>query len=254
MILRRAVPRRATVPLRFIILTPGRAGSILLLNLLDSHPRVTCDHELFGQHATGARTLRRFADPDRRLARATKRAAATGAAAWGWSLHPAQLITQGVPDREGWCGRFHDRGGRIVTLVRENPVHQALSALIAGETGRWHHREAGGGITPVHLDPLRVLEAIQQAEHTAQEVERLIGDRSHLALRYEDALHDPERHQATADRVFRFLQLDPVPVSADVLRRTVPLRAQILNYEELVEVLSSTPHRGRLGEGSYEGR
>ena len=244
----RNIARRVTVPVRFIVLTPGRAGSILLLRLLDSHPRVICDNELFGRDPTTAPgTARRFGNSERMLTRASIRAVAARATAWGWSLHPAQLITQGVADPEGWCARFHDRGGRIVTLVRDNPVHQAVSALVASETGIWHRRHEGP-IKSVHLDPLQVLGAIHQAERAAQDVQRLIGDRSHLALRYEDALRDPGCHQDTADRVFGFIGLESVAVSADLRRRTVPLREQVANFNELDGMLANTPYKGRMAE------
>ena len=45
--------RKVLPPTRFIILTPGRAGSKFLIELLSSHPNVKCDFELLRKRVNG---------------------------------------------------------------------------------------------------------------------------------------------------------------------------------------------------------
>jgi hypothetical protein len=68
----------------------------------------------------------------------------------------------------------------------------------------------------------------------------MAADRSHLALHYEDDLEQPEHHQATCDRIFRFLGVPSAPVSTPFRRRPDGLLEQISNADELLAALRST--------------
>lgn len=237
--LRPLVRRRAAPPVRFVLLTPGRSGSVLLLTLLASHPNIATDFELLA---------RRTSRPDGVLGRAGARVAATRATTWGFSLHPQHLAVQAVSDPVEWCGRLHDDDWRFVTLVRRNVVHAALSSLLSKSTGRWHEVATARDEPPVAVDPVEALRVVNTLETATVDAERLVGDRSHLALWYEDDLRDEARHQSTVDRVCRFLGVAPAPVQTQLLRRSTPLRDRISNYAELVDVFAATRHGPRLAE------
>lgn len=225
--------------MRFVLLTPGRSGSVLLLTLLASHPSIATDFELLA-----GRTSR----PEHVLGRAAACASATRASAWGFSLHPQHLAVQAITDPVGWCGDRHDDDWRFITLVRRNVVHAALSSLLSTSTGRWHEVEPAGDDPLVAVDPVEALRVVNTLETATIDVERLVGDRSHLALWYEDDLRNQACHQRTVDRVCRILGVGTAPVQTQLRRRSTPLRDRISNYGELVDVFAVTRHGPQMAE------
>jgi hypothetical protein len=227
-------------PTRFVVLTTGRAGSVLLLSLLDSTPGVRCFREALGRRPLAAH-------PWRKLHSHAVRAALRGASAWGTSVHPEELLVERVGDRRRWLGRLHDSGFRAITLVRRNPVSVGFSVCLAEARGTWHH-QADAVPRPVRLDPVEVLRIALFSEQKAAEISWLVGERSHLALTYEEALLPVGAQQETVDRVRRFLELPPAPATTSLARITAPLSEQVANLDEVVELLAATHLRDHLGE------
>lgn len=229
---RRASPFPET---RFLLLTPGRAGSTLLMTLLAAAPRVRCDDEVL-REAVG--------DPTALLRRAAARAALGGVATWGTAVHPEHLLGLNTDERIRWAARLHDSGYELVTLVRRNHLAIAVSSVIAERRGVWHvvrgEEPSMDRMARVHIDPLHLLRVAITVERSTEEVRRMADDRSHLALVYEDDLLEAEAHQVTADRVLRFLGRPTAPVSSPLRRRTQPLLEQIDNLDELGAVLDHT--------------
>src|SRR5581483_7314997 len=162
------VARRSLYPpVRFLLLTPGRAGSTLLMSLLGSAPGVRCDEEAL-RTSSG--------DPTSTLRRRAVRAAAAGATAWGTSVHPEHLLRLLADDPVEWVGRLHDDGHELLTLHRRNPLHHVLSAAIAWERAEWHYIEGAKPSTePIRLDPMAVLREANLADERAQEVRRMVA-------------------------------------------------------------------------------
>lgn len=235
---RLAVRAGALPPTRFIILTAGRAGSVLLVTLLDSTPGIRCQSEVLGRSP--------FANnPWRKLHRHAARAAAKSATAWGTSMHSDELLSERVEDPRRWIGRLHDSGFKIVTLVRDNPVRAGLSSVLASTRGEWHHR-ADAQPSSVKLDPIVVLQTTVYWEELAAKVKTLVADRSHLAVTYENGLLTPEAQQETVARIRRFLDLPPATGSTPLVRLSTPLREQIENFDEVMDLLASTHLRDHL--------
>jgi hypothetical protein len=150
-----------------------------------------------------------------------------------------------VGDRVRWAADLHDAGYELITLVRRNPLATALSALVAERRGVWHvvageEPVETNGPTRLRVDPMHLLRAAITAERSTEEVWRMVDDRSHLALVYEDDLLEDHLHQATADRVLRFLGQPPARVSTPLRRRSRPLLEQVENLDELSAALDRT--------------
>jgi hypothetical protein len=236
------VARRSLVPsVRFLVLTPGRAGSTLLMSLLGSAPGVRTDEEVLRTAGSG--------DPAALLRRRARRAALGGVEAWGTSVHPEHLLSLVAGDPVLWAGRLHDDGYELVTLVRRNPLEHVLSAAIAWERGTWHDvGESVPSTEPVTLDPVPVLREAGLVVEAAALVQAMAADRSHLALVYEDDLREPDVQQVTVDRVFGFLGLPSVPVSSPFRRRSVGLLEQVANADEIVATVRATRFAPYLDE------
>jgi hypothetical protein len=180
-------------------------------------------------------------DPTAALRRRATRAAVVGARAWGTSIHPQHLLPLLAGDPLEWVGELHDAGHDLITLHRRNPLQHVLSAAIAWQREEWHYvKGAAPSTEPIRLDPLAVLREAGLAEQSALEVRRMVADRSHMALTYEDDLRDAGVQQKTVDRVCRFLGVSTAAVSTPLVRRPVGLLEQIANADEIVGVLRAT--------------
>jgi hypothetical protein len=229
---RMAIRRQAEPAVRFVVLTPGRAGSTLLISMLTSAPGVRTDEEVL-RTATG--------DAVRALRRRSVRAAVAGADAWGTAVHPEHLLALRAPAPVEFARSLHDDGYRMITLIRRNVLHHVLSAAISWERGLWHYvDDTTTSHEPIRLDVVEILRAAVEAERSAETVRSMAAGRSHLALFYEDDLERPEQHQATCDRVFRFLGLPTTEVSTPFRRRPVGLLEQIANADELLAAIAAT--------------
>jgi hypothetical protein len=195
------------------IVTNGRAGSSLLVDLLDAHPRIRCHGEIFED----------WHDYPYLLIRGRLRAARVpglGAYAFklntnnlgaGWSkdssyrarvLRPAPLID-----------RLHRAGTQFVHVRRRNIYQQTISSMRNAE-----HEQLDDGLSPaerppVEIDPPTFIATMRRMEgHDANMAEKLQRLRT-ITVWYEDDLEPAERHQFVADEIFGALGLESHPVT-----------------------------------------
>lgn len=217
---------------RFVIVTPGRSGSELLVDLLDSQPRIVCDREILNE--------RRLA-PERFVGGRAAKAGMGGAEAYGFKLFCGHFGYQPMRQGDNLVRRLHDQGYEVILLRRENRVAQALSAAIARQT-RWHRRqEDGGGFTPIAVDPVEVVVHAFLFEESDAFLETVVADLPHLRFTYEDDLTEPAAQQATVDRICARLGLAAAPATSDLVRLT-PRRLgdKVANFDEVARILRTT--------------
>jgi hypothetical protein len=229
------VHRRGLAPIRFVVVTPGRSGSIFLLKLLDSHPHVTGEGEILARPSE---------DPTRVMLTHCWAAGAGGSRAWGFALHPRHLVLRGIEDKVAWMTRLHDHGVRPIVLIRANPIAHAVSAMIAAVRESWHAYDGETKETekdaPVELDLDVLLRSVARSEHEADDVRSMVGLRSHVWLTYEDDLASGDAQQATLRRVFDYLDVEPCEVSTSIARRSTPLAEMVSNWAPARELLVET--------------
>ena len=224
--------RQVLPPVRFMLVTTGRSGSKLLVDLLNSHPQVICDFELLHD---------RQPNPLLHLARRAAVAGAAGARAWGFSLHPPHLVRQGVADQSAWIDRVHNQGVRLISLIRGNPVAYAVSALVARESEIWHtYGDEDEERESVTLDLDRFVRYMAHIESDIWRTHALVDARGHIALTYEHDLADSDVQQATLDRLFTFLDLDPHPLKAATARRRTPYPELVANWDEIERLVTGS--------------
>jgi LPS sulfotransferase NodH len=216
----------------FVIVTPGRTGSELLVDLLNSHPDIVCEPEIL---------IERRAAPERFAAGRATKAALGGAKAYGFKIHCGHFGYQMLRERSGYLSEVAGEGGTLIFLRRRNQLAQAISSVLAGQT-RWHwRRQDGGRFEPLAVDPVEVLMMLALFEESDRFVAGLLETVSHLELTYEDDLAEPAAQQATVDRICREFGLPSVPVSSDFVRLS-PRRLQdtVANFDEIVELVRLT--------------
>jgi LPS sulfotransferase NodH len=231
---------------RFVILTTGRTGSELLVSLLNSHPRIACGGELLKEGR---------AFPNRYVESRAAMAGLRGADAYGWKLllnqfrAPAGTVP-GIGDPDSYPARLHAMGYQAILLVRENPVHQALSAIRGSQT-QFHHRRADTTeFAPLTADPVALMASTWILEGDSHALESSVATLPHLRLTYESDLLDPATHQTTVDRVCDYLGIQSAPVRTDLVKVAPPgLRQSISNFEEVAELFRGTRFGSYLDEG-----
>lgn len=227
----RAAFRLTAADPRFVILTTGRTGSELLVSLLDSHPRITCDSEILS-------IPRAF--PRRLVLRRSALARSRGCA-YGFKLVAEHARLQSPHDRAGFLRGFAERGFRIVVLERRDLLQQAVSSVRGLETGHHHRARDQVEFTPMRVDPVALLCSLAWFEDAGNFIRSALEGVPVLDVVYEDDLLEREAQQRTADRVCAFLGLPAAPVKTDLVKLTPrSIRDQLENFGEVAALLSQT--------------
>lgn len=216
---------------KFIIFGQGRSGTTLLKQLLNSHPKITCEGELLNikdGYITNKYLLKvayRIPKPFFNV-----RVFQSKTTTYGFTLlyhqcrNPRQLI-------KNLC----NSGWKIINLHRENTMEQALSYLVALQTNNWHNWE--GKINPIikiHVDPDAFLQRMAFLNRVKDHEQNLLKNYNHVKIDYESGLKDKKFWQPTADKIFDYLGVESCPVEA-TLKKTYarPYSQFVANYTDL---------------------
>jgi len=131
-------PYRARRSAGFCILTSGRTGSYLLVELLDSQPKIRCDGEIFA-------AWRDF--PVRLVKGRQKAVRLRGAQAYGFKINTLFLSARFLaasPKRGGLelIRHLRDDGVMFLHLRRRNLMRQAVSTMRGEDHGFLHRDDA----------------------------------------------------------------------------------------------------------------
>jgi LPS sulfotransferase NodH len=215
-----------------VILAGPRTGSELLVSLLDSHPQIACDSELFKE-------ARLF--PTRFVMGA---AARRRGQAWGFKVIDTQLRWQ--LSRAGADGEFVDRlverGFRVFRLTRRDLLAQALSLIDAGQS-RYHFRQgqAVPDFAPIRVDAAQLISMLHALDDNASWADAVAARVPHRALVYEQDLPDPEAQRRTVALCCEHIGVAPAPAQTDLVARApTSTRARVENTEEIAASLRTT--------------
>jgi LPS sulfotransferase NodH len=221
-------------PRRFLIVCPPRSGSELLVGLLDSHPQIRCEGEIYKNV---------YSAPLRYAAGRAAVATARGASAWGCKVLDQQILWS--PKQFGPMDRFletaRDRGFTLVHLTRRDLVAQAASVMHA-PTARYHYHEGDGeSFEPFTVDVAELIATIHLLDQHSSELEHGLADLDAIRLVYEDDLLTPEDQQVAVDRVCAALGLEKASVRS-TLRSAAPTSARdrFSNWQAVEAALSLT--------------
>lgn len=223
----------------FVIFCQGRTGSSLLRSLLNSHPAVRCEGEILADPV---------ADPINFLAETARSSAK---AVFGFKVKIYQLTDAQNVDPKAFLSDLRDRSYRIIYLRRNNLLRHAISNTFA-EARKSYHDRSTGPRPSLTVDPEQILGVMQRRQQHLDNEALVLEGFEYLTLEYEKDLLDPAQHQPTADRVFRFLGIEPVAVETDLSRSVSgSLSDRIANYEELAAALDGTEFSRFLTDPAY---
>jgi len=222
-------PASGASPTKFIIYGQGRTGSTLLVDLLDSHPELCCEREIFAIPAI-------FSWPLLRAKRAIH-----SDAVYGCKILGHQLMRQvGSEGMRAFLEQASAQGWRILYLVRADDARHALSHLLMGRRTRRHREADDPAPGPGRLRvPISELEGwLDSVRADRERDDALLREIPHLQLAYERDLLDAAQHQQTADRVFDYLDLPSAPVRTRFMRVSADrLCDYVDNFEEVEDFI-----------------
>ena len=210
-----------------ILLSRSRSGSNYLKSLLNSHPRICLEGEIFRREEEAAREF------DSKLDRKA------------WTVRGAKLFYYhplNSADRTIWDLIAQSTRVRIIHLHRTSVIRLHVSSLIAQKTGEWHSNKSSAPTKESNDKRIRVSldnlshEITFMKECRERALERC-SNRPILELTYEDLVRSPQAH---LDQIFDFLNLPRVHVSSTLKKQNPePPDELIENFEE-VEAFAST--------------
>jgi hypothetical protein len=234
---------------KFILLANYRSGSTLLASLLNCHPTIFCDGEIFLNFISETR-LKKMLSPQLYIQGCID--LSRNNTVYGFNLKISQLdqvrINQLHSSLHENIYSLYKKNWKIIYLQRQNIFRQAISGYLANVRKQWHITEKTN-FQPIHIKPEDILEKIFVFQRrTSLEID-ILKPIPHLKVFYEQDLLNLENHQMTADKVFNYLGLESSLVQT-ILQKTSSdnLADNILNYEEIVDFISQTQYAHFLSE------
>lgn len=222
---------------KFVIYGQGRTGSTLLVNLLNSHPKVFCEREIFmdknnppdGQVSHPRRLLRGKASLYRRKV-------------YGYKVKIYQLSPiRSVESPKAFLTTSLEDGWKIIYLYRRNAFEHALSNLVAENLNQYHFSKKEGKskfddlklTIPTALMIERIQGRIKLGE---EERESLVGI-PHIPVCYEDLATNS---QEIAGDIFDFLKIDRFPVATRLQKTNTKKYSELIsNFDEIYEAMKA---------------
>ena len=219
--------------IRFVVFGQSRSGSTLLVELLNSHPQVHCDGEIFNKNALfpNFRPLRWLfrENPSWYLQHKAKNSSTPvyGFKMFFFQVHHPEVFLK-------WLSTSNFK---IIHVQRENILQQSLSNIVAMQTNHWHTREEevdpSGSIT---IYPEKLMQVLKNRNQWKIKEQNLIKDYNHIKINYEEHLEDDTQWQDAVDKAFRFLGLETCEVETSLKPTYKKPYSQIIkNYSELMQ-------------------
>ena len=237
----------------------GRCGSTVLGDMLDQHPGVYWDGEVYEPHIENATRCNQdiheaLREPVQIL---KKRIPRSGKRIYGFEIKFYHLKLAGISLRE-YVGHLKIMGfNHFVLLDRKNSLKKIVSSLVAHEKKQYHQPTfKTAQLSQIRMDVNNVgidndskplVSFLQDYENDIRELTTILDDTNLLRLSYEEDISgSPKTGYA---KVCDFLNLKEHPVKVKY-GRTNPfgLREMISNFEDVEEALLGTQFEWMLYE------
>lgn len=235
------------VPRSVVMIHIGRSGSTALGDLLDQHPNIFWDGEVWRdmvaeglEQPISADEFYRFLDERKHVA---------GGLIYGYEVKFFHIgsLADGLENQLKVLERLGPTD--FVVLERKNYLRKILSSVKASRTTRWH--QPAGSVAAMEklvLSPEKLqidgkdtalLPLLHEYEENFQKLRGCLSNRKHLWLTYENDL--AESPLQGYQKIVDFLEIEPVPVKVRYGKTNpYPVREVLENFEEVVASLEGT--------------
>ena len=224
---------------KFIIFGQGRSGSNLLRTLLNSHPQIHCDNELFNPVRLSQKSkINRFfinTFPINYIHNMQKRA---DAEIYGFKLFHFHHKNSGSIVK-----KLYRQGWKVIHIERNNILKQTFSGIIGTQTQKYIRRDDASSPDQIyHIECEQVINVLKfRKKLLAAEYKVLSGIGNYCSVIYEDDLSDQKNWNETTDRIFQFIGIEPVVVKSSILITDPrPDNERIENFDEIIRCLNET--------------
>ncbi len=220
---------------KFFIFCQGRSGSTLLKHLLNSHPSIFCEGELFNKDEYYLTNYfsKKFANRFP-VQYCNYRSIRHRSQVYGFTLLHYQigLLQQRIT-------QMSNNGWKIIHLSRKDAFHQSVSHFVARETNFWHRlNNTKVEVPSITIDPSEIAFWIKRMLKNKELEDQIMAPLSHAKLVYEDDLADNNQWQAALKRVFDYLEVDYHQPEAKIKKTyNRPYSEIVENYQEVREYL-----------------
>jgi LPS sulfotransferase NodH len=243
---------------KFVLLTIPRTGSTLLVKTLDTHPEIFCAGEIFllsGKMYHNEKSFRFWKLPFlnnklhyllnypnvllnlKSFLNDFYKEGKNNIKAKGFKLmHYQTLYTPGL------LNYLKKNNVKVILLVRQNVLKNALSDLRARSTGIYHNTNDNdaGQLPKLNVNIEALKNKMQQITATQHQLDTVTSDMNRLKIYYEDFKN---WHESVAN-ILNFLQVSPIPLSESV---------QKLNPDKLEDMIENyTEFQGWIKQNNYE--
>jgi hypothetical protein len=212
--------------IKFFIFTYQRTGSSLLVDLLNSHPQITCDGEIL---------LNKMIAPDKYLYYHSRLCTSK---AYGFKLQISHLNYQHLTTPKKFVDQLYNDGYQIIKLTRQNLFNAALSLQYAISSQKFHFKRSPKKpkLPKISIEPKKFLDTFQWVIYQKELLDQICNDLPHLDIVYENDLAEINMQQSTINRILDFLGLPHAYVESDYVKGSKQGISQFINnLEEIKE-------------------
>lgn len=213
----------------FVILSSGRSGSTLLIQLLNCHPKITCKGELLNRNNLQTHNLRAASSSTLiNYVLASLVPSKIFLPYTGFKLFNEQLEFCNLHLKDLLTALFYPR---VVILYRESMLETYVSLEIAFKTDVWYS-EGSGTSERIEIDWQKFVDyATTERVRWKRSMAEISMHSQVLFVSYEELMGNRDK---TMNRVFQFLNLDMCYVEAASKKQNpLPIKEKIINYEQI---------------------
>lgn len=215
----------------FVILSSGRSGSTLLVQLLNCHQKIACKGELLNRNYMQVHNLH---GANNRTLISYILASLIPSKIWlpytGFKLFNEQLEFCNLHLKDLLTALFCPR---VIILYRENMLETYVSLEIAFKTDVWYS-EGSGSSEKIKIDWQKFVDYVmtERARWKRSMMDMSVySDHEMLFISYEELIGDRNK---TMNKIFQFLNIEMCHVEATSKKQNpLPLKEKIINYEQI---------------------
>ncbi len=230
--------------MKVLIFATARSGTNLFINLINQHPNV----EILGEILSHTVQTN---DPFKTIREYEIKASHS---VFGFKLLTYQL-KQRTDDPRSFIDNLFNDAYKIINIRRTNILNSAVSRLNAETKNQYHYFPKTGAdkkmerMERISIDIGMLFKDLERMKRFHLMEDEVLKGKEFLSINYEKEMESSINHQEMINKVFRWLELEPVRVKARI-EKSIPLKFQdyILNYDEMRTAVWNSEFRHFLPE------